>query len=64
MGINFVMNENQVICLVGEDVQIYNVNNSVLVIWEGDQVGFFCLACFVGIYLEGGYELIEEMDLE
>lgn len=64
MGINFVMNENQVICLAGEDVEIVNVNNNGLVICEGDQVGFFCLACYVGIYFEGGYELIEEMDLE
>lgn len=64
MGVNFATNENQVTRLAGEDSQIYNVNNSALVTREGDQVGFFRLARYAGIHPEGGYELIEEMDLE
>lgn len=64
MGINFATNENQVTRLAGEDAEIVNVNNNGLVTREGDQVGFFRLARYAGIHPEGGYELIEEMDLE
>ncbi|WP_421948146.1 SusC/RagA family TonB-linked outer membrane protein [Phaeodactylibacter xiamenensis] len=64
MGINFATNENQVTRLSGEEAEIYNVNNNALVTREGDPVGFFRLARYAGIHPEGGYELIEEMDLE
>lgn len=64
MGINFATNENQVTRLTGEDAEIYNVRNNALVTREGDPVGFFRLARYAGVDPEGGYELIEEMDLE
>jgi TonB-linked SusC/RagA family outer membrane protein len=64
MGINFATNENQVTRLDGDNAEIANINNNGLITREGDQVGFFRLARYAGIHPEGGYELIEEMDLE
>lgn len=61
---NFTTNRNEVQRLVGENDEIYNVRSSPLVTRVGDPIAFFRLARFAGIHPEGGYELIEEMDLE
>ena len=64
MGINFATNQNEVTRLAGEDAEIYDVRSNALVTREGDPVGFFRLARYAGVHAEGGYEMIEEMDLE
>ncbi len=63
-GINFTTNQNEVVRLVSDDDQIYNVRNSPLVTQVGERIGFFKIARYAGIHSEGGYELIQEMDLE
>lgn len=63
-GLNFSTNINRVTRLTGETTEIYNVQRSALVSRVGDRIGFFRLARYAGIHPEGGYELIEEMDLE
>jgi hypothetical protein len=61
---NFATNQNQITRLVNEGSEIYDVRSNGLVSRVGDPIGFFRLARFAGIDSEGGYPLIEEMDLE
>lgn len=64
MSFNITTNQNQITKLVGESDEIANVNSNGLVSKVGEKIGFFRLARYAGIHPEGGYELIEEMDLE
>ncbi|MEL7121772.1 MAG: SusC/RagA family TonB-linked outer membrane protein, partial [Bacteroidota bacterium] len=63
-GINFATNENEITRLVEDEEEIYNVRENALVSRVGDRIGFFRLARYAGIHPQGGYEMIEEMDLE
>lgn len=62
--LNLTTNINRITRLSGETNEIYNPQRSALVSRIGDRIGFFRLARYGGIHPEGGYELIEEMDLE
>jgi len=64
VGFNITTNKNKVLRLSNEDDELYNVRNNGLVTKVGESIGFFRLAKYAGIHPEGGYELIEEMDLE
>ncbi|MEM6378432.1 MAG: TonB-dependent receptor, partial [Bacteroidota bacterium] len=61
---NFATNQNEITRLVSDDGELYNVRESPLVSRVGDPIGFFRIARFAGIDAEGGYEMIQEMDLE
>lgn len=62
--LNMTTNINKITRLSGETNEIYNPQRNALVSRIGDRIGFFRLARFGGIHPEGGYELIEEMNLE
>ncbi|WP_157637980.1 SusC/RagA family TonB-linked outer membrane protein [Flexithrix dorotheae] len=64
LGFNFTTNKNKVVKLTGEDAELYDVRSNGMVTREGDRLSFFRLARYAGIHTEGGYELIEEMDLD
>lgn len=63
---NFTTNRNEVLKLSGaaNDEQIYNVNGSPLVTQVGESIGYFRIARFAGVDPQGGYEMIQEMDLD
>lgn len=64
---NFTTNKNEVIRLDDDNestVEIYNANGPGTVVREGQQLGYFRLARYAGIHPQGGYELIEELDLD
>ncbi len=63
VSFNFTTNRNEVTRLTSENDELYNVNNSGLVTRVGDPISFFRLARYAGIDAQGGYPLIEEMDL-
>jgi TonB-linked SusC/RagA family outer membrane protein len=64
VGFNITTNQNEVLALSNEDDELYVVNNNALVTKVGESIGFFRLARYAGIHAQGGYELIEEMDLD
>jgi len=62
---NLTTNQNEVVRLTGgEDEELYNVRDSPLVTTAGESIGYFRMAEYAGIDPQGGYELINEMDLE
>jgi TonB-linked SusC/RagA family outer membrane protein len=64
VGFNLTTNKNNILKLSDEDSQLYNASTNGLVTRVGNSIGFFRLARYAGIHPEGGYELIEEMDLD
>ena len=64
VGFNITTNKNEVLALSNEDDELYVVNNNALVTKVGESIGFFRLARYAGIHPQGGYELIQEMDLD
>ncbi len=64
VGFNFTTNKNEVTRLKDDDDELYDRNANGLVTRVGQPLAFFRLARYAGIHPEGGYELIEEMDLE
>ena len=64
VGFNLTTNKNTILKLSNEDSQLYNAATNGLVTGVGNSIGFFRLARYAGIHPEGGYELIEEMDLD
>jgi TonB-dependent starch-binding outer membrane protein SusC len=64
IGFNLTTNKNTILKLSNEDSQLYNAATNGLVTKVGNSIGFFRLARYAGIHQEGGYELIEEMDLD
>ena len=63
IGFNLTTNKNTILKLSNEDSQLYNAATNGLVTKVGNSIGFFRLARYAGIHQEGGYELIEEMDV-
>ncbi len=63
VGFNFTTNRNEVTRLTNETDEIYNVNSSGLVTRVGSPLSYFRLARYAGIHEQGGYPMIEEMDL-
>lgn len=64
MTLNFSTNKNQITRLTGEADEIYDSRQNPLVSKVGQRIGYYRLARYAGIDREGGYELIQEMDLE
>lgn len=64
MGFNFSTNESRITRLAGGEDEIYDSWQNPLVSKVGQRIGFYRLARYAGIDREGGYELIQEMDLE
>lgn len=63
VGFNLTTNRNEILKLSNENDQLYNAATNGLVTRVGNSIGFFRLARYAGIHPEGGYELIEEMDV-
>ncbi len=63
---NFTTNNNEVLKLSGssDTEELYNVRSSPLVSRVGESIGYFRIARYAGVDPQGGYELIEEMDLD
>ncbi len=64
IGFNLTTNRNEVTRLTDETAELYNVNNNGLVTNVGNPLAFFRMARYAGIHEQGGYELIQEMDLD
>jgi hypothetical protein len=64
IGFNITTNKNEVLRLSQGTDELYNANTNGLVSRPGDPIAFFRLARYAGIHEEGGYELIQEMDLD
>ncbi|MEM9327326.1 MAG: SusC/RagA family TonB-linked outer membrane protein [Bacteroidota bacterium] len=65
MSANLTTNRNEVERINNsENAELYDPNSSAMVVREGERMGYFRVARLAGIHPEGGYELIQEMDLE